>query len=69
LNHSSINIIKYSDPGSLRRKANIDYGTAAQQINSSGQFTDWYRDAVNEKSESLGSHEVKALRLHVLDNR
>jgi hypothetical protein len=68
LNHSSINIIEYSDPKNIRSQANIDYGNAAQKINSSGQFTDWYRDAVNEKNESLGSHEVKALRLHVIDN-
>jgi hypothetical protein len=33
-----------------------------------GQWTDWYRDAVNEKGESLGSHEVKTLRLSVKDN-
>ena len=48
--------------------ANISYGEAAQVINSSGKWTDWYRDAVNEKGESLGSHEVKALKLSVKDN-
>lgn len=67
LNHSSINIVKYSDPGSLRHNASMSYGAAAQKINSSGEFTDWYRDAVNEKNESLGSHETKVLRLYVND--
>ena len=49
-------------------EANISYGTAAQEINSSGGWTDWYRNAVNEKQESLGSHEVKTLKLKVIDN-
>ena len=48
--------------------ANVAYGEAAQVVNSSGQWTDWYRDAVNEKGQSLGSHEVKVLRLSVDDN-
>lgn len=69
LNNTSINIIEYSDPGNLRNKANNDYGKAAQEVNSSGEWTDWYRDAVNEKNESLGSHEVKTLKLNVIDNR
>jgi hypothetical protein len=67
LNNSSINIIKYSDPENLRHKATISYGKAAQKINQSGEFTDWYRDAVNEKNELLGLHETKVLRLHVGD--
>ena len=69
LNHTSINIIEYSDPQNLRNQANNNYGKAAQEINSSGQWTDWYRDAINEKNESLGSHEVKKLRLNVIDSR
>lgn len=67
LNHSSINITKYSDPENIRHRATMSYGDAAQKVNSSGKFTDWYRDAVNEKNEPLGSHEVKVLRLHVND--
>ena len=67
LNHSSINIIEYSDSENLRREASAKYGKAAQNINGSGKFTDWYRDAVNEKNEPLGAHEVKVLRLYVHD--
>jgi len=67
LNNSSINITNYSDPKNLRNKAMASYGESAQQVNKSGKFSDWYRDAVNEKNESLGSHEVKVLRLHVND--
>lgn len=67
LNHSSINIVKYSDPKKLRQEATTSYGNAAQSINGSGKFTDWYRDAVNEKNEPLGAHETKVLRLYVND--
>lgn len=68
LNNSSIEIFDYQDPDNKRIDANIAYGNAAQQLNSSGAWTDWYRDAVNEKGESVGSHEVKVLRLSVTDN-
>lgn len=68
LNNTSIEIFNYEDKDRSRQRANEEYGTAAQVINSSGQWTDWYRDAVNEKGESLGSHEVKTLRLSVKDN-
>lgn len=65
LNHSVINLVEYSDLKNLRRQASIDYGKAAQEINKSGKFTDWYKKAVNEKNESIGGHEVNTLRLHV----
>jgi hypothetical protein len=68
LNNSCIEINKYQDPENKRQEANKNYGEAAQVINQSGKWTDWYRDAVNEKGESLGSHEVKTLKLNVKDN-
>lgn len=68
LNNSSIEIFDYQDPEQKRMNENIAYGDAAQVINSSGAWTDWYRDAVNEKGESVGKHEVKALRLSVIDS-
>jgi len=43
------------------------YGEAAQEINKLGKWTDWYRDAVNEKGEKIGEHEVKALKLKVFN--
>lgn len=67
LNNTVIKIIDYKDNDRKRIEANISYGAAAQKINSAGQWTDWYRDAVNEKQESLGSHEVKTLKLSVDD--
>lgn len=69
LDNTEINIVSYSDPGREREKANRSYGEAAQVVNSSGQWTDWYREAVNEHGESIGQHESKALRLSVNDKR
>jgi hypothetical protein len=68
LNNTEINIVAYEDADRIREQANISYGQAAQVLNQSGQWTDWYRNAVNEKQESLGSHEVKTLKLSVKDN-
>lgn len=44
------------------------YGDAAQVINQSGKWTDWYRDAVDENGNSIGEHEAKSLKLKVIDN-
>ena len=68
LNGTNIEIVDYQDQDRKRLEANMSYGTAAQVINSSGKWTDWYRDAVNEKEETQGSHEVKTLKLSVTDN-
>lgn len=68
LNNSVIDIVEYKDEDRSRLDANMSYGSAAQVINSSGDWTDWYRDAVDETGKSLGSHEVKTLRLYVKDN-
>ena len=67
LNNTVIKIVDYKDEDRKRVEANISYGDAAQVLNSTGEWTDWYRNAVNEKQESLGSHEVKALKLSVED--
>jgi hypothetical protein len=68
LNNTLIEIVDYKDENRERLNANILYGDAAQAVNSSGQWTDWYRDAVNEKGETLGEHEAKVLKLRVQDN-
>ena len=68
LNGTNIEIVEYKDQDRKRLESNISYGNAAQAINSTGKWTDWYRDAVDEKGESQGSHEVKILKLGVVDN-
>jgi transposase len=69
IDNTSIEIFDYTDPDNKRQEANKSYGDSAQKMNQSGQWTDWYRDAVNEKGESLGKHETKVLRLSVIDKR
>jgi hypothetical protein len=69
LDNTTIEIVSYSDPGRARENANRSYGEAAQVVNTSGQWTDWYREAVNEKGESIGQHETKTLRLGINDKR
>ena len=68
LNNTAIKIVDYKDQDRKRQEANESYGKAAQVVNTSGQWTDWYRDAINENSEVLGKHEVKVLKLSVIDN-
>lgn len=67
LNNTAIEIVNYSDPMGKRQEANRSYGEAAQVVNQTGGWTDWYRDAVDEKGRSKGSHEVKTLKLSVTD--
>jgi hypothetical protein len=68
LDNTVIEIYDYSDENDIRQNIRKSYGDAAAAINKAGQWTDWYRDAVNEKGESLGAHETKALRLSVNNN-
>jgi len=68
LNNTLIESVDYKDEDRKRLEANISYGNASQVINSAGKWTDWYRDAVNEKGETLGEHEVRVLKLLVEDN-
>lgn len=69
LDDTAIQMYDYSDPENIRQQMHKSYGDAAQVLNSQGQWTDWYRNAINEKGETIGTHETKALRLSVKDNR
>lgn len=64
---TEIDIYDYSDPERKREEAHRSYGDAAQELNKKGEWTDWYRKAINEKGESLGSHEVNVLHLSIND--
>jgi hypothetical protein len=67
LKDESIEILHFNNTQERNIKMR-SYGDAAQEINKTGEWTDWYRNAVNEKGESIGSHEVKNLKLSVIDN-
>lgn len=42
------------------------YSKKVAEINAQGKWSNFYRDAVNSEGESIGSHEIKAIRLKVL---
>lgn len=67
LKEESVEILDFIENDDYNNRLR-SYGDAAQVINKSGKWTDWYRDAVNEKGEKVGEHEVKALKLSVLNN-
>jgi hypothetical protein len=66
LKEESIVVENFVAPEDYNKKTK-SYGDAAQEINKLGKFTDWYRNAVDENGNSVGEHEVKALKLKVID--
>jgi hypothetical protein len=50
-----------------KKKYNEEYDNKFREINQSGQWSDFYRNATDHNGNSLGSHEVKALRLKTND--
>jgi hypothetical protein len=54
-------------------KSYYEYHNERNKINKeivdSGNWTDWYRDATDHTENSIGSHEVKSLKLKINDNR
>jgi hypothetical protein len=69
MDKTEIQILNHSDPGKVREGKHKSYGIASQKINSSGKWTNFYRNATDENGISLGEHEITTLRLSVKDNR
>lgn len=46
---------------------NKEYGIAAEKINRSGEWTDWYRNATDHTGKSIGNHELKSIKLKIND--
>lgn len=44
-----------------------NYSNIVYELNRQGKWSNFYRDAVNHRGESIGSHEVKSLKLKVVD--
>lgn len=44
-----------------------DYGQIVSEINKKGEWTNFYRDGVDYKGNKIGDHEIKSLRLNVVD--
>jgi hypothetical protein len=43
-------------------------GDASQKMNSSGQWTHFYRDAIDHNGDPMGSHEAKKVIMKVVNN-
>jgi adenine-specific DNA methylase len=46
-----------------------EYGDASFEKSRKGDWTNFYRDAINHKGESVGEHELKVIKLKVNDYR
>lgn len=53
---------KFSDDHGAKKRA---YGEAAQAINQVGDWTDWYRNAIDHNGNSVGKHELKSIKLKI----
>lgn len=45
-----------------------DYSNVVYEMNRQGKWSNFYRDAVDHKGNKVGSHEVKSIRLRVIEN-
>jgi hypothetical protein len=46
-----------------------EYSKAGSESNAVGKWTNFYRNATDHLGVSLGKHQVKAIRLKVIDNK
>jgi hypothetical protein len=51
------------------KNKNKTYGEVSQELNQKGEWTNFYRDATDEKRAKIGRHEVKTFRLKTTDKR
>jgi Family of unknown function (DUF6065) len=64
LQNSEVNFHPISEK--KQNPVNMDeYSDTIYQINRTGKWTDFYRNAVDHKGNKLGEHQVKAIRLSV----
>lgn len=68
LNNSEIILMDDSEfpPSKVDGEA---YSQAVGEINKAGKWSNFYRDAIDHLGNSIGKHEVKALRLKLIDKR
>ena len=67
LQNSIINILPASKKPNLNYDVN-EYFNIFSELNKSGKWTDFYRKATDHKGNKLGSHQVKSIKLEVLND-
>ena len=63
-------IVEIDDPKNMKNNVVLkkeEHLEIVKEKTDSGQWTNFYRDAVNYKGQKIGEHEVKAIRLHVVN--
>lgn len=68
IQNTEMNLLDENFPDEFYQKMN-EYGKMSGEITSGGEWTNFYRDAVNHLGEKVGEHEVKSLKLKVNDLR
>ncbi len=70
LNNSEIILKNEQDfDKEIKNINNENYSKKVAEINSQGKWSNFYRDATNSEGESIGNHEIKAIRLKVIDDK
>jgi hypothetical protein len=68
INDTEMHIYNLEYPEDYQLK-NKTYGEVSQELNQKGEWTNFYRNATNEKKESIGKHEIKSFKLKTFDKR
>lgn len=68
LQNSTANIYNYNQIPQNFFPDTTGYSEKVVELNRLGKWSNFYRDAVNHKNESIGQHEVKAIRLNTIRN-
>ena len=67
LQNTELHVKNYNEMPTSYHQDYIGYNEVISHINQSGKFSDFYRDAVNHEGKTVGEHEVKLIRLKVIE--
>ena len=67
LQNTELHVKNYNEIPTSYHQDYIGYNEVISHINQSGKFSDFYRDAVNHEGKTVGEHEVKLIRLKVIE--
>lgn len=68
LNNSEMQIGAEPKDQEVSQKELYEYSMAIHEINKKFSWSDFYRDGVDHKGKALGDHEIKALKLKVIQD-
>lgn len=68
LNNSTLEIRPYSEFVESKVDAS-EYSKKIYEMNVQGKYSNFYRNAEDHQGNKLGSHQIKSIRMPVLDNR